>query len=173
MTALLDLPISPAELDSLVLTPALALLPKRMDSAPARVMLLAIGLQESGLNARIQRPLRPGMPNGPARGLWQFERGGGVAGVLSHPASSQLAIEICAAQDVRPNRESVWNALETDDVLAACFARLLLWTDAAPLPPVGNQAAAWDCYIRNWRPGRPHLERWAPNYQLAKEALNA
>lgn len=171
MTALLDLPIRPAECNRLILTPALALLPSRMDSSAARVMLIAMALQESGLNARAQRPLRPGMPPGPARGLWQFERGGGVAGVLSHAATSQLALEVCAARDVRPNRDAVWNALETDDVLAACFARLLLWTDAGALPTTEKEG--WDAYIRTWRPGRPHASRWGSNWSRATEAVNA
>src|SRR3546814_4167946 len=56
--------------------PALKLLPKQMDSREARVLLLAIGLQESGFEHRWQvidrrRPNR----KGPARGFWQFELG--------------------------------------------------------------------------------------------------
>jgi len=37
------------------LIPALALLPQRMDSPPARAMLVAIGLQESELATRHQQ----------------------------------------------------------------------------------------------------------------------
>ena len=60
--------------------PALAALPARMRSREAVVMLLAIGLQESLFKYRRQ------MANGPARGFWQFEKMGGVAGVLQHRA---------------------------------------------------------------------------------------
>ncbi len=35
------------------------------------------------------------------------------------------------------------------------FARLLLWTDAKPLPAIGDEQGAWDYYLRNWRPGKP------------------
>lgn len=54
-----------------ILDPALKLLPS-MDSVRARMMLLAIGLQESRFEHRRQ------LGNGPARGFWQFESGGGV-----------------------------------------------------------------------------------------------
>ncbi|WP_199533145.1 hypothetical protein [Thiopseudomonas alkaliphila] len=57
--------------------PALALLPARMKSKKAVVMMLAIGLQESRFIHRRQI-------KGPARGFWQFEKGGGVYGVLNH-----------------------------------------------------------------------------------------
>lgn len=171
MTALLDLPIKPDECDRLILTPSLALLPARMDSSAARVMLIAMALQESGLNARAQRPLRPGMPNGPARGLWQFERGGGVAGVLRHDATRAFAHEVCRARGVLATSQAAWAAMEHDDILAACFARLLLWTDAGPLPTA--ERAGWDAYNRTWRPGKPHPERWPNNWRLAKEAVDA
>ena len=58
-------------------------------------MLLAIGLQESRLTHRRQI-------GGPARGLWQFERGGGVAGVLRHAASRDHALSVCDARRVAP-----------------------------------------------------------------------
>jgi hypothetical protein len=37
-----------------------------------------------------------------------------------------------------------------------------LFSDAAPLPAaaVENAEAAWDYYIRNWRPGKPHRATW-------------
>ena len=56
--------------------PGMALLPDRMDTPEARVMMLAIGLQESRFVHRRQI-------KGPARGFWQFEQGGGVIGVVS------------------------------------------------------------------------------------------
>ena len=78
--------------------PALALLPGKMDNDRARVQMLAMGLQESRFIHRRQ------LGNGPARGLWQFERGGGVKGVLEHPASAALARDICIAMDVEPGQ---------------------------------------------------------------------
>lgn len=149
-----------------VLTPALELLPSRMDSIPARVMLLAIGLQESRLIHR--RQIR-----GPARGLWQFERGGGVRGVLNHAASRDLAREVCEERRVRPTMDAVYVALEGDDILAACFARLLLWTDPTPLPPVPHAPAAWSLYLRTWRPGKPHRHTWEELYRQAAAATEA
>ena len=119
-----------------------------------RVILLAIGLQESRFEHRRQ------MGNGPAMGFWQFERGGGVRGVLNHATSQKRALEICEARDVVPDSASVWAALEHDDVLAAGFARLLLLTDPAPLPEVTDVDGSWQYYLRCWRPGKPHRETW-------------
>lgn len=151
------------------LSQALALLPPKLDTTLARAMLLAIGLQESGLTQRVQRVSGGG--KGPARGLLQFERGG-VVGVLSHPASRDLALQVCTARRLPAVSSSVvWEKLETDDVLAFALGRLLLLTDSRPLPALGDDQAAWDCYVRNWRPGKPHRDRWNTNYPAALSAL--
>lgn len=142
------------------INPALGLLPVKMDSDAARVMLLAIGLQESRMEFRCQKTSDPYV-KGPARGFWQFERGGGVIGVLSHLATKELAAQVCKARGVPHDSSLVHARLEFDDVLAAAFARLLLWTDAKPLPAVdADHETAWRQYVRQWRPGRPHRETW-------------
>lgn len=139
---------------------ALALLPERMDTPEAHVMLLAIGLQESRFLHRRQI-------GGPARGFWQFEQGGGVRGVLKHTASAELAARVCRARGVITTEADVYEALDDDDVLACCFARLLLWTDPKPLPAVGDHDAAWELYLRTWRPGKPHRHTWGGLYLAA------
>ena len=94
------------------INPALKLLPDKMDSKEARVMMLAIGLQESRLTYRVQvSQLMPSM-KGPARGLWQFERGGGCVGVLTNNATRDQAKKVCAALDVPADSGSVWAELE-------------------------------------------------------------
>ena len=154
--------MTPSSVYEKAILPALAIL--QMDAGPRPVtMLLAIGLQESLLRFRRQHN------NGPARGLWQFERGGGVRGVLRHAATKQRAFELCAARSVRPEEMAVWTALEIDDTLAAGFARLLLWSDAAPLPPLNATGLAWAYYMRNWRPGKPKPEKWPENWKTAVE----
>lgn len=130
------------------------------DSMEARVMVLAIGLQESRFTHRRQ-------VGGPARGFWQFERGGGVVGVLSHDSSKKRAAALCAARNVSATSSEVYPALEFDDVLAAGFARLLLLTDPRPLPAVGAVDEAWEYYLRTWRPGKPHVRTWRPLYEQA------
>lgn len=135
-------------------------LPGRFASIEATVMLLAIGLQESRFEHRRQI-------GGPAMGFWQFERGGGVAGVLSHPASAKYARAVCAIRGRAAHDADVYNGLDEDDVLACAFARLLLFTDPAPLPEVGDWRGAWDYYLRNWRPGKPHPETWRELYDRA------
>src|SRR5690606_6759330 len=135
-----------AEIRASAIAPALELLPAQMTSPEAVVMLLAIGLQESRFQHRRQLVGRPPRPAGPATGFWQFERGGGVTGVLSHRASRDHAHALCRSRDVIAAPAEVWVALQHDDVLAAGFARLLLWTDPHRLPPLGDAQAAWDLY---------------------------
>lgn len=153
-----------SEIRAAAIAPALALLPARMSSPQAEAVLLAIGLQESGLIHRRQ-------VGGPARGLWQFEQGGGVRGVLLHPLSRPHALAVCEARSVKPVPSAVYAELEHDDILAAAFARLLLWTDPAPLPAVGEVGKSWDLYLRCWRPGKPHRNRWDDCYARAMDAL--
>lgn len=141
------------------IAPALAWLPPKMDTLTARVMVGAIGFQESEFEHRRQ------MGNGPARSYWQMERTGGVTGVLRHPASAELARAACAWRGIGTDSTTVWKAMEFDDVLGAVFARLLLYTDPHPLPGVADVDYAWDYYYRNWRPGKPHIDKWPNNHQ--------
>ena len=143
-----------------VVNPALTLLPHSMDSSQARAMLLAIGLQESRFVHREQI-------GGPARGFWQFEKGAGVKGVMNHPLSISCAQSVCRARGVPFDRAQVYNTLAKDDVLAAAFARLLLWTDPKPLPGRDDVQGGWDLYARVWRPGKPHRDTWDAFYRDA------
>ncbi|AZS78599.1 hypothetical protein ELS24_09180 [Achromobacter spanius] len=142
------------------ITPALALLPAKMDTPVARVMLLAIGLQESRFVYRRQI-------GGPARGFWQFEKGGGGRGVLLHTSTREHAQTVCKARSVPATADVVYEVLDKDDVLAAAFARLLLWSDPKALPSIGDVDAAWALYQRTWRPGKPHPKAWPDLYRQA------
>lgn len=134
------------------------LLPMKMDSHFARVNQAAIGKQESGYLVRRQ------YGNGPARGYWQFEEGGGVKGVMEHKSTAELSRSVCHARGVPFVRRTVWEALETDDVLAAAFCRLLMWTDSGKLPT--TEAEGWAMYARTWRPGRPHPDKWPASWKF-------
>lgn len=162
---MLDLPISPSDLLVQVIRPAWLYLPAKMRSRDAEVEAGAIAAQESGLKARAQAG------GGPARGLWQFERGGGVTGVLTHPATKDLAASVCQQIGVEPEPQEVWVTLQTSDILAAVFARLLLWTDAGSMPTIGSTQAGWDLYKRVWRPGKPRPADWPANYDAAQAAV--
>lgn len=146
---------------------ALGLLPANMRTTEARVMLYAIGLQESRFTHRRQLVGNPPRPVGPAKGFWQFERGGGCIGVVNHPSSRAHMQRICGERGVDFTSAALWNAIETDDVLAAAAARLLLWTDPGPLPARGDVDGAWACYVNTWRPGKPHRGTWDGFYAQA------
>lgn len=160
---LLSLPIAPGVALEHIIAPALARMPQRMNSTAARVMLLAIALQESGLRTRVQTR------SGPARGLWQFEARGGVRGVLRDTETSAMARELCEAACVEPEQGAVHRALVDDDRLACQFARLLLWADPEPLPV--SEVPAWEYYLRTWRPGRPRPSKWSANWRAARDAV--
>ena len=149
-----------------MIEPAAKLLPTLPDSPEARVMLLTIGQQESRFLHRRQ------MGNGPARGFWQFERGGGVKGVYNHRATSGLLHALCISRRCPHTISDVWSRLEFDDVLACGVARLLLWSDPLRLPAIGDQQGAWNLYAnRTWLPGKPHRQTWDGYYQKSIEAL--
>lgn len=148
-----------------VLPAAFALLPSRMRSPGAEAMMLAIGLQESRFLHRRQI-------NGPARGFWQFEEGGGVRGVLAHHSSAVPARAACEALRYRADTAVVYDAITDNDTLAACFARLLLWTYPGALPARGEAGKGWTQYMACWRPGKPHRETWDSFFADAWDALD-
>lgn len=163
-------PLTPAQRCAAIIeyaiNPAMALLPTKMTSDKATVMLLAIGLQESRLTHRKQI-------GGPAKSFLQFESGGGVKGVMSHSASSAPAQAMCQALAVPFDRSAIFQAMEFNDVLAFGLGRLLLYTDPKALPEIGDAKAAWDLYQRVWRPGRPHPETWDELYTVACKAVTS
>lgn len=152
-----------------IILSALNLLPAKMDSRGARVFLVATHLQEDPRDLPVQ------MGGGPAHGFWQFEKGGAVHGVMTHPATSKYAFDVCKARGVPFLVDDVYAALAKDEILSCCFARLLAWTDAAALPDPVPQSVdqAWEYYKRNWRPGKPGPDRWPGNWQAALAAVDA
>lgn len=152
-------------------------LPGKFASPVAEVMLLAIGLHESAFVYRVQKG------NGPARGFWQFEKNGGVLGVLQHASTARYAASLCVLRQVKPTPTEVHRALAEDDLLACGFARLLLYSDPRSLPAIGAEQPAFEYYLRNWRPGawdrgneaqRATLRaRWGRHYVDAVQAVRS
>lgn len=181
--AQLPLPISPADAVARIILPALKMLPAAMTTRRAVLLILAIFLQESALAHRwqvidVNRPER----KGPARGLAQFEKGtkasrGGVWGIYLHASSRYWLAKVCEALGIPFEPAAIWEAMERSDQLAACAARLLLFTDPKPLPSVADEESAWKLYLRTWRPGawtrgtaseRKKLrEKFAANHRIA------
>jgi hypothetical protein len=148
--------------------PALSLLPPRMDSTAARLLMLAITLQEAEAIHRVQ------MGGGPAHGLWQMEEGGGVRGVMTHPMSRDWARTLCSTRHLPYDRHTVYEALANDDILAAGFARLLLWTDFHPIPSVDAPPEEGLVYYeRNWQPGKRRPDDWPKNHAQARALVLA
>lgn len=145
-----------------IIPQAYEMLDPRMRSTEATGMLLTIGLQESALIYRRQI-------GGPAMGLWQFESGGGWKGVLNHAATANEAANLLKFFGYAG--DPGYEVLAENDVLACCFARLLLWTHPLTLPERGQFDYAWKYYLNLWRPGKPHPETWDGYYRQAWEDL--
>lgn len=163
LSDLLTLPATNADVLGIV-DKALDWLPPPMRSDEARCLLLAIGRQESGYTTRRQ------YGNGPAHGLWQFERNG-VLAVMHNNRSADYVYRLCRDLGVLYGSGNVFESLLSDDVLAAALARLSLWCDPASLPAIGDIEAAWETYTRCWRPGKPDRERWTDAYSRAVETI--
>lgn len=159
--------MTPRDILVTAIDPACALLAKSgiPSDDRARVLMMAIAGQESAWQYRRQI-------GGPARGFWQFEKGGGLDGVArTSPAAMKALCDWCLVP--YDNMAVVFEALAWHDVMAAGLARLLLWADPAPLPAVGEVQAGWDYYERNWRPGAPHPEVWPGRYGTAMGQVNS
>jgi len=136
---------------SLVQTALAEFLPE-LDSPEAVSFLVAIAHQESRWVHRRQ-------VGGPARGFWQFEAIG-VFEVFRHPASAVLATRVLRDLGYPANYPPVMihQALEHNDLLAACIARLAVRRHPAPLPLTPE--LGWAQYLQIWRPGKPHPDTW-------------
>jgi hypothetical protein len=143
-----------------ILPAAFGLLPGQMSSREASAELLTIGLQESRFRYRKQI-------QGPAHGFWQFEEHGGIEGVLTHVSTRPVLLPILTTLNYKPNVRECYNAIVDNDVLAAIFARLLLWTVPGNLPRQNEPQKGWAQYREGWRPGKPHPETWDSLYSYA------
>lgn len=148
--------------------PALALLDPKLDTIPARAMMTAIALQETKLKARVQVldagkewwESRPG----PAHSWWQFERGGGVEAVLGNAQTRKIVGPVLAQLCYPCDSDIVHGALTHNDILAAVFARALLYSAPWPLPVQNAPAEGWRQYLWAWKPGKLHEATWEANY---------
>lgn len=145
--------------------PGLSLLPGYMTSDCAKIWLMTIAGQETNLQARAQKVAK-GPP--PALGFWQFEQAG-VDAVLRSQA--KLAQGILETWDIPVSEAHA--ALQYNDPVACAFARLLLWSDPAPLPLASDTAAGWNAYLKTWRPGKPDAARWPSAHSVAMTAVCA
>ena len=173
-----------------LITPALAILPSAMGRMRPQVdvQLLSTNLQESPNQDQCQITANKNLC-GPARGIWQFEKNGGVKGVLAHRSTKDAAVSAMKALGLNMDGNlefqvaAVYEELRNkNDVVDAVFARLLYWSDALPLPKLGDAEGSHLCYLRNWRPGawtngnadeRKKLhDKWLANYAEALEVVN-
>lgn len=137
-------------------------------SAHAARFMLAIALQESNLSARRQ-VVASGAEAGPAASFWQGEITGGMCLTLQHSKTGSIMRAICEAYNVKPTAAGLWEAMRYQDIVAACAARLLIYTLPGALPQ--TQDEAWAQYLSAWRPGKPKPDKWSTYWRMAGETV--
>lgn len=164
-----------------VIIPAISYLEDRHDvpffayetayQARADAMLLAIAMQESNLEHRVQKGAGGKELPHLARGWWQCERAG-CAGAVSHSANDWL-VEALSNVGVPPMASNLHDLVRDVDMIAVWVARSLLWALPGPLPAVdvADEEEAWRQYIAAWRPGKPRREAWPANWRTACEVV--
>jgi hypothetical protein len=166
--------VTPKTAHDFLLPSVSALFPDQWFTPEARAMLIAIGLQESDFLHRQQ--LIGNHRNwwesikGPAVSYWQFERIG-IRGVLQHRATRPIALRVLDLFGYPEDVETIYKAIIHNDLLAVCFARLLLFTVPQRLPAKHETAEGWNQYLWAWRPGKPHPARWATRWATAWEIV--
>lgn len=150
-------------------------------SASARVLVMAIAGQEGRWKHRRQVGIGQYNPQQVgARSCWQGEKTGGMILSVHHPETATKAAALLQSLDisepnlnqwVMPTDQTIYEAIAWQDTLACGLARLLLWTDPAPLPDYWDKAAGWQYYERLWRPGAPHPETWSALHDQAMAAV--
>lgn len=151
--------MNPALALSTAIQPALSFMAEPYNSEAAERMILAAWVQESGLEHRRQI-------NGPARGFGQFE----VAGCAE---ALRVNTEIIGRLLLPTNAMDLHRALEFSDIGCAVCSRLILWPIPEPLPGDHEEAVGWRQYLRAWRPGKPHHDRWNHSWLTAGRAVRA
>lgn len=164
-----------ADIDS-----GLDLLPEPLRTLDAKVQLYATSVQENPTRAPRQIIKKDGklQPIGPAAGDYQFEKTGGIRGLINFKSArvQQMLVGVCKARKVAVTVDALFDAIQVDPVLAAALARLLYFTDAGALPEAGAEQYAWEVYLRTWRPGAYERDpkglraKWSNSYAEAMKA---
>ena len=149
----------------LIVVPTLEWLGRPFDSVEARVLLLAIGMQETRFEERDQGD---SAIEGPALGFWQFEK----PAVADFFARGTVLLRSRAGMlmaDLPATPIAAWHAIgQGADHLACILARDLLWRGVrSPLPALGDIDGAYAQYLKAWRPGKPSRDRWTTAYAQA------
>lgn len=152
--------MTPKQFNQLIVLPGSSVM-RQMDCPEARVLLMAIAGQESGLSQRLQEPTPV------ARGYWQCEQSGAVLDVLTSDQTGPMLHSVCTLFDIPSGLDVVFEAIAWHDLLAFSVARMALWLNPAALPGVGDAAAGWNYYVDTWRPGKPRPDAWADAYATA------
>jgi hypothetical protein len=125
--------------------------------AEREVLLVAIAIQESGLKHRRQ------IGGGPARSWWQIEPDTAID-------TFQRCLPIRDVWEEFPLGDELLVELEHSEIRACAIAAGILRLTPGRLPAVGDEDAAWQYYLKAWRPGKPRPGPWHKAYSDAEAA---
>lgn len=134
-----------------------------IDGREPQVLLIAIAIIESGLKAREQ------YTGGPAKSFWQIEPATAEDTLARCKHVKRFCDALLCPSPLKP--VDFRYTLRYCDAAACAIARGILLLDRKRLPEYGDQQGALSCYLRNWRPGKPHPEKWPAAYKAAMDAI--
>ncbi|MGH8710125.1 MAG: hypothetical protein ACREVA_02220 [Burkholderiales bacterium] len=137
----------------------LSLLPRLMNTSEARVMLLAIGLQESRFEHRVQAE---------TKSYWQFTLKE-VHKIVKHsPSTTELVKDAVELLGYTFDVSTIYNKIEDNDTLAVVVARLLLYKSKRKLPVARDAVEGGKQYVELWQPGYSFkVDLWEANFKVA------
>lgn len=160
--------MTPETFAKVVMAPAWKILqmPAAIDTLESRVQMIATAGQESGWSDRKQDP------SGIARGFWQCEIEA-IASVQAGKRTGPFLKTVCDLLDIPADTATIYEAIAWNDALAYAVGRGIYLQDPLPLPGIGSALASWECYLRNWRPGKPRPDAWDRFYATSVSLVKA
>lgn len=138
------------------------------DKPPAAALLAAIAYTESDCRWRRQQP-------GPARSWWQIEPATALDTLRRHRLTAGRYWKMLLLPTVT-TKEPLGPILEWSEAGACVLARMLLWHRLPePLPRLVpyDVDTALAQYLRAWRPGKPHPDRFRDAWPDAVATVKA
>lgn len=136
-------------------------------------ILLSIAVYEGGLQKRA--PSSPELNSGTIR----ITRGSSVSpyglyGMLRSEGTSKAANVLLEALDISKDLGKLGSAVQVNDFLAVCLARIIINGIGAPAPELAKPVDAYDYYRKNWicsQDLEAPTEKWLIDHKTARNII--
>lgn len=132
----------------------------RLDSQEARLQMMATAGYESNwtFKAQLGSPI--------ALGYWMNQENA-VSLLLNNPTSADILRLVASRLGLMADAATLHQASKDNELVGYTIARLLAFCDPHPLPPIGDEEACWQAYLRAQNPGVKNKTRWTVVYAIA------